>query len=78
MHAYGEAIDLNPIENPYLDGGHSSHRASKPYENRARRLKGMVHAGDAVVSAFAAVGWGWGGNWAGSVQDTQHFSVNGR
>jgi hypothetical protein len=78
MHAYGEAIDLNPIENPYLDGGQSSHRASAPYENRARQLKGMVHAGDAVVSAFASVGWGWGGSWSGSIQDTQHFSSNGR
>ncbi len=78
MHAYGEAIDLNPIENPYLDGGQSSHRASAPYENRSRRLKGMVHAGDAVVSAFASVGWGWGGSWSGSIQDTQHFSSNGR
>jgi hypothetical protein len=78
MHAYGEAIDLNPIENPYLDDGQSSHRASAPYENRARRLKGMVHAGDAVVSAFAATGWGWGGSWSGSIQDTQHFSSNGR
>jgi D-alanyl-D-alanine carboxypeptidase-like protein len=78
MHAYGEAIDLNPIENPYLDGGQSSHAASAPYENRSRRLKGMVHAGDSVVSAFASVGWGWGGGWSGSIQDTQHFSSNGR
>ncbi|MDX6569273.1 MAG: hypothetical protein QOH15_1851, partial [Gaiellales bacterium] len=23
-------------------------------------------------------GWGWGGSWSGSVQDTQHFSYNGR
>jgi len=78
QHAYGHAIDLNPIENPYLVGGRSSHPASRPYENRHRRLKGMLHAGDAVVSAFAAAGWGWGGSWSGSVQDTQHFSVSGR
>jgi D-alanyl-D-alanine carboxypeptidase len=31
-----------------------------------------------LVEAFRAVGWGWGGNWSGSVQDTQHFSYNGR
>ena len=55
-HAYGEAIDLNPIENPYLDGGQSSHRASAPYENRSRRLEGMVHAGDAVVAAARPLG----------------------
>jgi uncharacterized protein YjlB len=38
----------------------------------------MVHAGDAVVDAFSAVGWGWGGSWSGSVKDYQHFSASGR
>lgn len=78
QHAYGHAIDLNPIENPYLSNGRSSHPASRPYENRRRHLKGMLHAGDRVVSAFAAIGWGWGGSWSGSIRDTQHFSVTGR
>ncbi|MEO9175560.1 MAG: M15 family metallopeptidase [Gaiellales bacterium] len=78
QHAYGLAIDLNPIENPYLDDGKSSHRASTPYLDRARVRPGMAVRGGALVAAFASVGWGWGGSWSGSVQDTQHFSVNGR
>jgi hypothetical protein len=36
-----------------------------------------VRAGDAVVRAFAAVGWGWGGNFDGA-RDYQHFSASGR
>ena len=28
-HAYGRAIDVNPIENPYVSGGRTSHRASR-------------------------------------------------
>jgi len=36
---------------------------------------GMVTA--AVVRAFASIGWGWGGSWAGSTKDYMHFSVNG-
>jgi D-alanyl-D-alanine carboxypeptidase len=77
-HAYGRAIDVNPIENPYVSGGRSSHRASAPYLDRARHRPGMAYAGGVLVNAFGAVGWGWGGSWAGSVRDYQHFSVNGR
>ena len=76
-HAYGRAIDLNPLENPYVSGGATSHAASRRYLDRSRQLKGMVHAGDPVVQAFASVGWGWGGSWAGT-KDYQHFSASGR
>jgi hypothetical protein len=75
-HAYGLAIDINPIENPYVSGGTTSHPASRPYLDRSRRKKGMIHAGDAVVRAFASIGWGWGGYWSG-VKDYQHFSASG-
>ena len=77
-HAYGRAIDVNPIENPYISGGSTSHRASVPYLNRSRVRPGMAVAGGTLVRAFAAEGWGWGGSWSGSTQDTQHFSYNGR
>jgi D-alanyl-D-alanine carboxypeptidase len=78
QHAYGRAIDVNPIENPYISNGQTSHHASIPYLDRSRIRPGMAYAGGALVQAFAAVGWGWGGNWTGSVHDTQHFSENGR
>ena len=77
-HAYGLAIDVNPIENPYISSGSTSHPASRPYLDRARHRPGMAYAGGMLVEAFRTVGWGWGGNWSGSVQDTQHFSYNGR
>jgi D-alanyl-D-alanine carboxypeptidase len=37
----------------------------------------MIHAGDAVVQAFTAIGWVWGGTWS-SVKDYQHFSLTGK
>jgi hypothetical protein len=77
-HAYGRAIDVNPIENPYVSGGTTSHRASVTYLDRRRVRPGMAVAGGVLVRAFAAHGWGWGGDWSGSTQDTQHFSYNGR
>jgi hypothetical protein len=77
-HAYGRAIDVNPIENPYVSGGTSSHRASAPYLDRTRHRPGMAYEGGVLVDAFQSVGWGWGGSWSGSVRDYQHFSVDGR
>ena len=76
-HAYGRAIDFNPIENPYVSGGRTSHRASIPYVDRTPCRKGMACPGNSVVEAFEAVGWGWGGEWAGD-KDYQHFSASGR
>ena len=76
-HAYGRAIDVNPIENPYVSGGRTSHPASTPYVDRSRRRPGMAYEGGALVGAFDDIGWGWGGHWSG-VKDYQHFSASGR
>jgi len=77
QHAYGRAIDVNPIENPYVSGGTSSHAASKPYLDRSRHRPGVAYEGGVLVESFRAAGWGWGGTWIGT-KDYQHFSSNGR
>jgi hypothetical protein len=77
LHAYGLAVDLNPLENPYVSGGRTSHPRSRRYLDRSLELPGMVHDGDIVVSAFASIGWGWGGRWSDPI-DYQHFYANGR
>ncbi|HSS74678.1 MAG TPA: M15 family metallopeptidase [Gaiellaceae bacterium] len=77
-HAYGLAIDVNPIENPYVSGGTSSHHASAPYLDRSRHQAGTAYEGGVLVEAFRSQGWGWGGSWSGSVRDYQHFSYNAR
>jgi len=76
QHAYGKAIDINPVENPYVDGDYVSPRKGRPYADRTRRARGMIHGGDKVVRAFASIGWGWGGSWSGA-KDYQHFSATG-
>jgi hypothetical protein len=77
MHAYGEAIDIDPLENPYQLDGKVYPPAGTPYLDRSRARPGMVLRGDTAVRAFGSVGWGWGGNWSSS-PDYQHFSSNGR
>jgi hypothetical protein len=77
-HSYGRAIDLNPIENPYVTAaGTTSHPASRPYLRRLTYRPGMAVDGGVAVRAFAAAGWGWGGGWSGD-RDYQHFSASGR
>jgi hypothetical protein len=75
-HAYGQAIDVNPVENPYLEGGRVHPRAGRAYLNRSNVRPGMAVRGSLVVRAFEAVGWQWGGRWTGT-PDYQHFSATG-
>ena len=74
MHAYGEAIDVNPVENPYVQGGRVSPPAGRAYADRSRDRPGMAVRGGVLVRAFASVGWKWGAGFG----DYQHFSTTGR
>jgi D-alanyl-D-alanine carboxypeptidase len=76
QHAYGEAIDVNPVENPYVQGSRVSPPAGRRYLDRSHVRPGMAVAGGVLVRAFAAVGWQWGGRWG--TPDYQHFSTTGR
>jgi hypothetical protein len=76
VHAYGEAIDVNPIENPYLAGGRVLPPAGRRYVDRTVVRPGMAVPGGVLPAAFAAGGWQWGGRWAAS-PDWQHFSATG-
>jgi hypothetical protein len=77
-HSYGWAIDINPLQNPYVaPDGSVLRRAAKPYVDRRRHEPGMVHADDVVVRAFARIGWEWGGDWT-TLKDYMHFSLTGR
>jgi len=77
MHAYGEAIDVNTVENPYVSGATLIPPAGAAYLDRGNVRAGMAEVGGTLVDAFAAVGWQWGGRWTNPV-DYQHFSVNGQ
>jgi D-alanyl-D-alanine carboxypeptidase len=76
VHAYGLAIDVDPVENPYVEGGRVHPRAGRVYLDRADVRPGMAVPRGTLVRAFAAVGWQWGGRWTSS-PDYQHFSATG-
>jgi hypothetical protein len=76
MHAYGLAIDINPVENPWVSGSQVSPPNGLPFADRSHYYVGMIHSNDVVVRAFRSIGWKWGGYWYGA-KDYQHFSSNG-
>ena len=76
VHAYGEAIDVNTVENPYILGGQVMPPAGAAYRDRSVVRPGMAVPGGVLVQAFAAVGWQWGGRWT-DAPDYQHFSKTG-
>ncbi|SFV52427.1 hypothetical protein MNB_SV-6-162 [hydrothermal vent metagenome] len=78
-HSYGRAIDINPIENPYISrSGHISHSKSLKYRDRrvsnsnSAENRATIRGGDYIVKLFKQRGWRWGGEWHG-IKDYQHF-----
>jgi hypothetical protein len=75
-HAYGLAVDVNPFQNPYSRGDLVLPELASSYLDRGRARPGMIRPGDVVTSAFAGIGWTWGGTWR-SPTDLMHFSATG-
>jgi D-alanyl-D-alanine carboxypeptidase len=71
-HSYGWAVDVNPLENPYVSGSTVLPAGAATYLNRRAGATGMIVEGDVVTWAFGSIGWSWGGRWT-SLKDYQHF-----
>ena len=74
-HALGLAIDINPLQNPYVRGSVIEPIEGKTFVNREQKVRGMIFENDAAVRAFKKRGWKWGGNWKKNkgYYDLQHF-----
>jgi hypothetical protein len=77
QHAYGRAIDVNPVENPYVVGSRVSPLRGRRFLDRTDVRPGMIVERGVAWRAFRKIGWEWGGSWS-SAKDYQHFSANGR
>jgi hypothetical protein len=76
QHSYGWAIDINPVQNPFISSGKVTPPSAESYRDRSQNRPGMIHANDSVVKAFSSIGWEWGGYW-NNPKDYQHFSLTG-
>ncbi len=75
-HSYGTAIDINPVQNPYVKNSTVLPPAGSTYLDRSKTQQGMIVRPGPVTHAFDSIGWGWGGDWTG-LKDYQHVSQSG-
>lgn len=68
MHSYGYAIDINPVQNPYIKRRTVFPRGAV-YDPRK---PGTLTSASPIVRIFKRLGWTWGGDWK-SLKDYQHF-----
>ncbi len=76
QHSFGTAIDITPVQNPYLSGDLVLPDSGAEYVDRGDVRPGMIVRPGAVVTAFESIGWRWGGDWSSPV-DYQHVSQTG-
>jgi hypothetical protein len=77
QHAHGWAVDINPVQNPYvLPSGEVRPPAGRAHTRRDPAVPGLITADGPVVATFSRIGWSWGGRWRSP--DYQHFSATGR
>jgi hypothetical protein len=76
QHSYGWAVDINPVQNPWIRGNDIRPPAGLAYVDRNQLVPGMIHNGDVAVAIFKSIGWKWGGLFR-NAKDYQHFSATG-
>jgi hypothetical protein len=77
QHSYGQAIDINPLWNPWVKGNIVDPPEGSAYLDRSQKMDGLIKDNDIVVQTFAKYGWKWGGHWT-TRKDYQHFSTSGK
>ncbi|MCZ3386622.1 MAG: Ig-like domain-containing protein [Actinomycetia bacterium] len=79
QHSYGNAIDINTFENPYVTSSRVyPPKAAVPYYYRREsnlRDPGVITSGSSIAQELWRQGWSWGARW--SPPDYQHWSSNG-
>jgi hypothetical protein len=76
-HGLGTAIDINPVQNPYVRGDTVLPPAGRDYLERSDVRPGMIVRPGPVLDAFEDIGWEWGGDFS-TLDDYQHVSEGGR
>lgn len=72
-HSWGCAIDINPVENYYINYKTGQTVGSFCYKNGSSPY--CITPNGSVVKAFAKYGWGWGGQGWSTAADYMHFSI---
>jgi len=71
-HAYGKAVDINPLQNPWVPGNQVHPSNAKEYADRSKDFPHKIDHNDPCYILFKSRGFFWGGDWSHSM-DYQHF-----
>lgn len=71
-HALGRAIDINPLQNPWVRGSRTYPSTATPYRDRSRDFPHKIDKQDLCYRVFKWKGFIWGGEWK-TAKDYQHF-----
>jgi len=71
-HASGRAVDVNPLQNPYVKGEMVEPEIAREYADRTVDFAHKITTEDLCYKLFLSRGFQWGGSW-NSVKDYQHF-----
>ena len=77
IHSYGLAIDINPVQNPFIEIDDETGdvaifpKEGAKYLNRSNIRAGMV---EPIIEIFTRYGFEWGGNWNSPI-DYHHFQI---
>ena len=76
-HAYGVAIDINPLYNPYVTNGGEvcAPENGRAYMDRSLDFPHKIDRNDLCYKLFTEAGFTWGGAWSDE-PDYMHFSRN--
>ena len=74
-HAYGLAIDINPVLNPYISHTKFLPKNGGIYTDRNLNKPGMITKDSPIYKIFTENNWKWGGNWK-AFKDYHHFEVS--
>lgn len=70
-HAFGLAVDINPLQNPWIPNGKVYPTTAVDYVDRTKDFPHKIDKNDACYRLMKAHGFSWGGDW--KTKDYQHF-----
>ena len=71
-HAFGMAVDINPLQNPCVKGSRIQPKTATEYVDRDKDFPHKIDEDDFCNEVFSSFGFSWGGDWRNS-KDYQHF-----
>lgn len=71
-HSFGMAVDINPLQNPWVTGNKIHPANARDYVDRTKDFPHKIDHDDACYRIMKAHGFSWGGDWPWG-KDYQHF-----